>query len=110
MRKCKYCGNEVKWNCSENGWYAAELDGTYHSCNGNKLIDPEIISYITNSVTVTDKYLADKFIKRICLYRYLHPRAKISYKVFTEGDLYKRQYLIRCSDKAFKSEMINGKV
>ena len=110
MRKCKYCGNEVKWNYAENGgWHAAELDGSWHSCNGNRQLDPNLVQAICDSVTVSDRWIADKFIKRLSLYRYLYPRAVISGSVFIEGTLSDRQYLIRCSDKAFQQIMRTGK-
>jgi hypothetical protein len=92
------------------GWFAADADGSVHSCPGDKRLPNDIILSIQGAVTETDKWMADKFVKRLASYRYLYPKAKIDHVPFVIGSLYDRQYLIRCSDKAFKEIMRHGKV
>lgn len=108
--KCRYCKNPVKWQYAEQGgWHVAELDGSWHSCNAGRLLDQVMVKSIRDSVSQSDKWLADKFIKRLALFRWLYPKATISPQAFTNGTLSDRQYVIRCSDKAFKQIMKTGK-
>ncbi len=108
--KCKFCGQVCKNQYSDNGgWHYAELDGSYHRCKASELLDEKMVDRVLSSVTETDTWLANKFIKRLALYRYLHPRAKMSAEPFISGTLYDRQYLIRCSDKAFSQIMRGAK-
>ena len=106
MTKCKYCEKQIKWNWSENGgWHAAESDGSWHACPGSKYLEPDVVSSIQKSVTVSEMWIADKFIKRLAEYCYLYPRAVISPVPFLSGDLNARLYLIRCSDPQFRKAM-----
>jgi len=106
MTKCKYCDKQIKWNYAENGgWHAAESDGTWHACSGSKYLDADVVSAIQSAGSISEKWIADKFIKRLSLYVYLYPRAIVSSQAFIEGDLNYRLYLIRCSDPQFRKAM-----
>jgi hypothetical protein len=109
--KCKFCGQKCLNQYSENGgWHYAELDGSYHRCKASELLSGEMVDEVLSSVTETDTWLADKFIKRLALYRYLRPRAKMTAIPFICGSLYDRQYMVRCSDKAFAEIMRRGSI
>ena len=113
MTKCRYCEKQIKWNYAENGgWHAAEEDGSWHACSGAKYLDKDIVESIQSAVTISEKWIADKFIKRLSLYAYLYPGAVISESPFIQGDLNARLYLIRCSDPQFRKAMraTRGKV
>jgi hypothetical protein len=87
----------------------AESEGRLHSCRGQKLLDQAMVCQILDSVSVSDKWKADKFIKRLAFYRYLYPRARISPYSFIYGTDTERSYLCQCSDKAFQAIMKTGK-
>lgn len=107
--KCKYCQKKgLNWIYGNSGWYMAE-DGKVHSCTGAKYLDQEVVTAIQESVTDSDRWKADKFIKRLSLYRYLYPRARISPYTFIYGTDTERSYLCQCSDKAFGQIMRSGK-
>ena len=108
--KCKYCGIKgLNWIYGTGGWYMAEGDGKLHSCRCQKLLDQVMVSQILDSVSVSDKWKAERFLKRLAFYRYLYPRAKISPESFLYGTDTERSYLCQCSDKAFQSIMKTGK-
>lgn len=86
----------------------AEPNGDWHSCTAGKVLPEDMVNAVTCSVTPSDKYLADAFIKRIALYRWLYPRKHIDFDVFINGTLSDRQYLRTCSDKAFAGIMKTG--
>jgi hypothetical protein len=108
--KCKYCGIKgLNWIYGTVGWYMAEPEGGLHTCTGTKYLDQEMVTAIQASVTDSDKWKANKFIKRLAFYRYLYPRARISPYSFIYGTDTERSYLCQCSDKAFQSIMKTGK-
>jgi hypothetical protein len=87
----------------------AESEGKFHACKGYKVLDQTVVADIQGSVTDSDRWKADKFIKRLALYRYLYPRARISPYTFIYGAEPDRDYLCKCSDKAFGQIMRSGK-
>ena len=110
MRKCKYCVEEVKWNfADQGGWHAAELDGSWHACSGTTYLSQEQVDSIRGAVTVSDKWVADKFIKRISEYIYLHPRAKINIEAFIKSDFVQQRKIINLDYHDFQKLMRNGK-
>ena len=107
--RCKYClKTGLNWIYGNSSWYMAE-NGALHSCKGTKYLDQDMVTAIQASVTDSDKWKADKFIKRLSLYRYLYPRAKMSPDCFIYGTDTERSYLCQCSDKAFGQIMRTGK-
>jgi hypothetical protein len=99
----------LNWVYSNESWHMDEPEGKYHACKGQMVLDQTIVKRVLDSVSSSDKWLADAFIKRLALYRYLYPRAKISPEVFINGRHSDREYLRRCSDKAFAGMMRSGK-
>ena len=108
--KCKFCGiSGLNWRYTDAGWHMDNPDGSYHACTGTKYLDPNMVQAIYDSTTESDLWLAQAFVKRLALFRYLYPRAPISTSVFINGTLSDRQYLRQCSDKAFKTIMRTGR-
>ena len=108
--KCKYCGIKgLNWIYGTVGWYMAEPEGGLHTCTGTRYLDQDMVTAIQASVTDSDKWKANKFIKRLAFYRYIYPRAKISPETFLYGTDTERSYLCQCSDKAFQTIMKTGK-
>ena len=108
--RCKFCGKTgLRWTYTDAGWHMDEEDGSYHACRGQKLLDQTMVNKIIDSVSISDKWKADKFIKRLAFYRYLYPRAAISPYSFIYGTDTERSYLCQCSDKAFQTIMKTGK-
>jgi hypothetical protein len=107
--KCKFCGiSGLNWNYTDAGWHMDNPDGSYHACKGTKYLDQELVQSIYDSTTESDLWLAQAFVKRLALFRYLYPRATISPQTFINGTLSDRQYLRQCSDKAFRQIMLRG--
>ena len=107
--RCKFCGKKgLMWSYTDAGWHMDEEDGSYHACRGQKLLDQTMVNKIIDSVSISDKWLADRFIKKLALYRYLRPRAKISPELFINGRRNEREILGTASDSKFAKYMRLG--
>ena len=67
--KCKYCNQKgLNWLYGDVGWYMAD-EGKTHECKGTRYLDQSVVLAIQQSVSESDRWKADKFIKRLALYR-----------------------------------------
>ena len=87
---------------------AEDEKGKFHACKGNKTLDQVMVSAVTSCVTSSDKWIADKFIKRLAMFRYLYPRALIRPELFINGTYNARKYLAQCSNTKFRNIMRTG--
>ena len=109
--RCKFCGmTGLEWNYTDAGWTMNEAGGAYHACKGQKLLDQVVVNQILDSVSESDKFLAQRFIKKLALYRYLHPRARISPELFLTGRRNEREMLGTASDAQFSKYMRRGRM